>query len=233
MNELKLLCDQLEDLALCLDEEDSQVIHRAIDELNFQQIYKDEWDELAWYLERADAEYARWVKEFPDNVHVSELFSALTAVIHVVRFLDRRAPSLSMIRLKAALAALAGGGAPPAMFQPMDMVGRRPDVGNIQAVKGMLAGLMNVKQAQGLSRHEAAKWIAQNISPALAERISKKPITGRTLEEWRDRYGGDHPPDDHGGHAFKTWSPPLHRQLTASELRQITEKISEGLPSLT
>jgi hypothetical protein len=43
-----------------------------------------------------------------------------------------------------------------------------------------------------MSRHQAAKGIADNMSPALASRISRKPITARMVEEWLDRFGGKH-----------------------------------------
>ena len=68
--------------------------------------------------------------------------------------------------------------------------GRRADVSSVLVLKGILAGLMHRQQRAGLSRYQAAKWIADNMSPKLASVISRQPISAGMVEEWLDRFGG-------------------------------------------
>ena len=93
------------------------------------------------------------------------------------------------------------------MFAPLveNDNGRPPDSRSILSVKGALAGMMHAEQAAGMSRLKAAKHIANNIAPNLAIRISRKPVTPRAVEEWLDRFGGDHVEDTVARRAYRVW----------------------------
>lgn len=175
-------------------------------------------------------ERAYLVRKFPgdEDLHIIERYSSAVALVAIEKFLDGMAPTEDITRVKVGLATLVEGGAPAGMFHPMHMKGRRPDVSEIQKIKGQLAGLTHCKQAEGLSREQATAWTANNMPPALASRLSRKPITAGTIEEWLDRFGGNYPPDNFGGRAFRLWSQPRGSELTKIEFRQITER----LPSL-
>jgi hypothetical protein len=82
-----------------------------------------------------------------------------------------------------------------------------------------------------MRRQDAAAWVARNIPAELASRLSSKPITIRAVLEWVDRYGGKHPPDDPGGQAFRVWSRPSPKPLTAKKFKEITLGIAELIPA--
>ncbi len=159
-----------------------------------------------------------------------ELVLSIHALTVVSRFLRYRAPSRVVDLLKAGLSQVFEGASPP-MFRGRKDSGRPSEVSVIHQVKGVLAGLMQVKQKSGMQRATAATWVARNIAPELASRLSVKQITSRAVLEWLDRYGGKHPPDDPGGKAFKVWSTPLPKPLTVQKFKEITARIAELIPA--
>ena len=112
------------------------------------------------------------------------------------------------------------------MLWPLTIRGRRPDVSLVLGLKGILAGLMERKQREGMTREEAARWIADNTPPKLAARISRKPITARSVEEWRDRFGGKHGPQDTARKAYLVWSQESS-QLTKKDFKRISVGLIE------
>jgi hypothetical protein len=99
------------------------------------------------------------------------------------------------------------------------------------AIKGALAGMMRTLQDVGTLRDAAANLIARNLSPELTARISRKPITARTVEEWADRFGGDYAEENSGRRAYRTWSRgSLGRPLNGQKIREITERMAKTLP---
>jgi hypothetical protein len=121
------------------------------------------------------------------------------------------------------------------MFLALESNSRRPDAGNVQFAKGVVAAIIQAKQKVGkLGRQEAAKWTLRNLSASLRERISVRPVTERTLIEWLDRYGGKSGEDDPGrqafleyGRLFLNW-PDIKRDDCAS----LTDGLAKDLPSL-
>ena len=186
-----------------------------------------EW--LRWDLRKNDALLARCLPLASSQEESVELVFANLALGAVSRFLRYHAPSKAIDLLKAALSQVSEGSR-PAMFKSRKGSGRRPEGPLIHQVKGVLAGLMYVKQKSGVRREAAAAWVARNIPPELASRLSSKPITSRAVLEWLDRYGGEHPPSDLGGQAFKIWSRPSPKPLTAQKFKEIAVGIAELIP---
>ena len=159
-----------------------------------------------------------------------ELVASALALKEVCSFLSMIAPSHSLTLLQNALAELVLGGAPAAMFAPLnDLNNRPPDSPSVMAVKGALAGMMHIQQSAGMSREQAAHWIARNISPNLVVRISRKPISARSVEEWLDRYGGDFAANNAGRKSYCTWS--RGEAVSAAKFRDITERMAKELPA--
>lgn len=159
-----------------------------------------------------------------------ELVASALALKEVCSFLSMIAPSHSLTLLQNALAELVLGGAPAAMFAPLnDLNNRPPDTPSVMAVKGALAGMMHIQQSAGMSREQAAHWIARNISPNLVVRISRKPISARSVEEWLDRYGGDFAANNAGRKSYCTWS--RGEAVGAAKFRDITERMAKELPA--
>jgi hypothetical protein len=193
------------------------------------------WDEL----DDNSVFHAKNLVQFPDHKHVVDLQASVGSIDALINFL-RSSPSQSLSiadrrkrfkifkDLGQASLDLYDGGAPAPMLRPQSKgSGRRADVSSVLAIKGVLAGLMHRQQRVGMSRPEAAKWIADNISPKLASRISRKPITARMVEEWLDRFGGKYGEQDAGRKAYLVWSredPPP----TKERFKAITERIAEG-----
>jgi hypothetical protein len=233
-NELEQVQKKLKALVARLPVDDAKTISAALESLQRLGIIQDDLADLADVLEEIDEQYTKDATDNPDQLKLTELVSSIHALGEVSRFLRGRGWSASLERLQVALAQLVVGGPAAAMFHPLKLKGsgRRPDVPTIQAVKGALAGLMYGQQAAGMSRQQAAAWIASNISPELASRISGKPITARMVEEWLDRYGGNSPPDNAGGKAFKVWKTSIeYSPFTKRKFREITERIAQTYPA--
>lgn len=190
-------------------------------------------EDIKWLrseLRNNDALLARCLPLASSAEESVELVFAIFAINAVSRFLQTRAPSKAIDLLKAALSQVLEGSR-PAMFRSRKGSGRRSESPLIHQVKGVLAGLMSVKQKAGMRRDEAAAWIARYIPPELASRLSPKPITTRAVLEWVDRYGGKHPPEDPGGQAFRVWSGPSPTPLTVRKFKEITRGIAELIPA--
>jgi hypothetical protein len=192
---------------------------------------------MSFALADNSTRHAAMLVQFSNHKELCDRGAACTAVDAVIRFLtfspsktvttEERLTRLKILKeLRKALNDLGEGGAPAPMLRPMrKSQGRRADVSSVLAIKGALAGLMHCKQRDGMTRHEAAKWIATNMSPKLAACISRKPITARTVEEWLDRFGGKHATPDAARKAFLTWSKDSS-SLTKQKFKEITERMA-------
>jgi len=187
-------------------------------------------------LVRIDDEHQANVKRNPAATDSIDLAAAALA-LKVVRngLSELGIESHSLHRLFSGLQDLHGGASPAGMFLALASNSRRPDAGNVQVAKGVVAAIIQAKQKVGkLSRQEAAKWTLKNLSASLRERISAKPITERTLIEWLDRYRGKSGESDPGRHAFLEYSrlflnwPDIKKDDCAS----LTNGLAKKLPSL-
>lgn len=185
---------------------------------------------LRWDLRDNDALLARCLPQASFKEENVELVFAILALGAVSRFLRHHAPSKAIELLKVALSQVLEGSR-PAMFKSRKGRGRRSESPLIHQVKGVLAGLTYAKQKSGMRREAAAAWIARNISPELASRLSSKPITTRAVLEWLDRYGGEHSPSEPGGQAFKVWCRPSQKPFTAQRFKETTRGFAELIPT--
>jgi hypothetical protein len=217
----------------------SKTIKEALELLDYLELLQDSVDDLWDKLADNRAFHVKNLARFSDYEHEVDLVAAVLAVDAVVDFLqfsptkslgtaDRHKRFKILDELRQALRDLSEGGAPAPMLRPQSKgSGRRADVSPVLALKGVLAGLMQRQQRAGMSRHQAAKWIVDNMSPKLASRISRKPITARTVEEWLDRFGGKSAEPNAARKAYLVWSgdsPPL----TKERFKTMTERIAAG-----
>ena len=220
---------RLRRLARRSSEADARSLNVSIKELSRLKTIVDDVEWLGWDLHYIDHILDRCRLSAMEGEQVDLVLSVL-AVAKISRFLRKRAPSAVIDVLKGALSQLVEGSR-PAMFRGRKGGGRRTESALIHQVKGLLAGLVYVQQKSGMSRRAAASWIARHIPPELASRLSSKPITDRAVLEWIDRYGGEHPPDNPGGDAFKVWSRPFEKPLTVETFTEITRGIAELIPA--
>lgn len=193
------------------------------------------WDDLA----ENSTSHADCLTQFPSNRSDCDLLAAIGSLRIVLDFL-RFSPTISLEysdrhnrfrfveELRQALVDLLEGSAPaPILRARKKRSGRRADVSSTLTLKGILAGLMQCQLRTGMTRAQAANWIAQNMSPRLAKRISTKPVTPRMVEEWLDRFGGEYGEPNAARRAYEVWSqdsPPLTKQ----KFRRITERLGSG-----
>ena len=214
-----------------------RTIKEAVELLDYlgllHEVFDDLWNELAnnW------ARHVETLARFPDERPYRDLVAIIVALNAVVKFL-RLCPKSAITagrpysyfkileKLSQALSHLREGGAPEPMLRPLTTRGRPPDVSLVLGLKGILAGLMEQKQREGMSRQEAARWIADNTPPKLAARISRKPITARMVEEWRDRFGGKQGERGPARKAYLVWSRDSD-QLTKQDFKTITKNLIE------
>jgi hypothetical protein len=94
-----------------------------------------------------------------DNPAEADRDAAQLALTDVVAFfLDHGIQSEPLVRLLSELAALSAGSSPPAATPH-----RRPDAPAIEGIKGRPGGIMEFRQQAGLTRKEAAKWVAGSV----------------------------------------------------------------------
>jgi hypothetical protein len=221
----------LERLKSKLNGRDVKTVDLTIRELEHLQHIRDEVETLR--LELAEIDKLHEIEGATEYQRGKiELVASAAAVSEVCKFLSLIAPTHSLKLLESALKGLVQSGAVPAMFAPFEEFTSRPrDAPQITAIKGALAGLMRTLQDAGSSREAAAKLIARNLSPELTARISRKPITARTIEEWQDRFGGNHAEENSGRRAYRTWSRGTYASpLSGQKIREMTERMAKTLP---
>jgi hypothetical protein len=195
------------------------------------------WEAFGRELERLREKMSAVDKEAVENTRLCpewevrwELAAAHIALSHVLHFLRAYAPSVAVDRLNVAVAGLINGQR-AAMLAPVSPGYRAEDVPTVQAIKGILAGIMAAKQKNGMERAQAAAWVARNIAPELAARISRKPITARAVQVWRDRYGKKSASESPGNRAFEIWSNP-EPDRTSAHMLDTTRRLASCLPVL-
>jgi hypothetical protein len=127
---------------------------------------------------------------------------ALVATIDALRRFHMETGPLD--RLNAALHDVAVHGRHAAMLVTPRRASRPPDSLNVQMVKGALAAIMKVRIDCGEKRKDAAVWVARKLPPRLARKLSRKPITGGTIADWYDRWGGEHGEKGHARDHYRT-----------------------------
>jgi hypothetical protein len=228
--ELPKLCRRLRSFAnKKLQKRDAEAVHAAIEKLTLFQKLRSEIRQLVVDLQEIELEHQASAVQYPAQLGEIDLAASTLALNAVLKFL-RPVPSRNLTILHDALVEMISGASPPAMFRPMRRKsGRRPDALSITAAKGTLAGLMQSQMSTGMSRGEAAQWIARNIDPLLASRISAKALSPRVVEEWLDRFGGDHAEHNVGREKYLLWRE--HDPVDPKRLREITHSIALKMPS--
>jgi hypothetical protein len=117
-----------------------------------------------------------------------------TAMIYALWSVERFLRTLGyhggvLYQLHLDLGALKHGVTAPALQADKKAAGRKPDSADVQELKGRVAGIARLQMALGMSRHDAAAWVARNIPRELASRLSSKSvITTRAVKEYMDLY---------------------------------------------
>jgi hypothetical protein len=223
------ILEKLQTIARASNKREAAELNGLIERLQAFKSVVDDVEQLRFHLQNWDEELERFLPLMSQGENV-ELHLAILALVAVQQFLIIRAPSKAIDLLRGGLAQVMAGSL-PLMFRSKKGSGRPTESALIHQVKGVIAGLTRVKQDSGMRRNEAAAWIARNMPPELASRITAKPITTRTVIEWADRYGGKHPPPDPGGRAFHLWKRPLGGPLTVEKFKEMMRRIVELLPA--
>jgi hypothetical protein len=228
LNELSRLHDDLERLAKKHRGRDGKVVTHALESLREHIKTTEDLRTLARKLIEIENEHESESKNFPDHIGKVDLSAAFMALEVLLDFLRGRVVSRNIGHLRNALIEIIVGAAPAAMLQPEKHdSGRRAQAPKVQEAKGMLAGIMEVQLSTGMSRQQAAQWVARHVSPEMGQKISNKPVTARMIEEWRDKYGGAHGENGIARDSYLLWrnfySP------TPQRFREITEYKAKGL----
>jgi hypothetical protein len=166
--------------------------------------------------------------KFPDQIGKVDFGASFMALEAVIDFLGGRVVSRNIAHLRNALIEIIVGAAPAAMLQPEKYdPGRRAHAPKVQEAKGMLAGIMEVQLSTGMSRQQAAQWVARHVSPELARKISNKAVTARMIEEWRDKYGGAHGESGIARDSYLLWRNSY--SPSAQRFCELTEYKAKGL----
>ena len=220
----------------------SKTIKEALELLDHIELLQWSVDQLWEDLDDNRALHAKNLARFSNDKPGCDQVAAAFALDAVISFLrsspsnspsdiigDRRKRFKILDELRQALLDLSEGSAPAPMLRPQGKNrGRRADVSSVLVLKGILAGLMHRQQRAGLSRYQAAKWIADNMSPKLASVISRQPISAGMVEEWLDRFGSKHAEKNAARKAYLVWSQGDSSPLTKKLFKTITERIGAG-----
>jgi hypothetical protein len=120
----------------------------------------------------------------------AELCAASLALDEVNRFLSSVGISSRLLTALCYfhLSELRHGITTPMLTVPKAPAGRKGDSPIVALLKGRIAGIARIQIGLGKSRDDAAAWVARKISPALASRLSSKPIKASTVKEWMERF---------------------------------------------
>jgi hypothetical protein len=227
---LSAISDDLRRLGKKLRGRDADAIDAALEALDgFTKITRD-LRTLGIKLLAIEDVYERDAAKFPEHLGMVDLFACAMAMKAVKKFLLMRVVSRNLQMLIDGLVEIAMGTPPAAMFHPRDhSKGRRADSLFVMRAKGAVAAEMHVLQSTGMSRQEAAEWIVRHISPNLAARISRKPLTARTVEEWLDRFGGSYAEYNEGRLKYLFISSLRREAISPQRFREITEHMAKDL----
>jgi hypothetical protein len=226
------LCDELWRIQKKFRGRDAAILEAAILELKALSSLRGDLDILEHDLDEADKFHeAPELIDDPDARGKIELVAGAISV-NVVRsfLLSLLHRSRSLDLLEKALTDLLESGIVPAMLYPLEHFAHRPpDPNSIVAYKGAIAGMMHAQLRAGMSRKEAAEFLARNVAPRLAGQLSRKPLTARMIVEWLDRYGGKSGEEGVGRKFYKTWSQG--EPVSPQKCREITERMAKTLPA--
>ena len=133
-------------------------------------------------------------------------------------------------RLLGGLEGLSAGAKAPEMLRPSRIGHRRVDSPNVEGVKGRLAAIMEFKQKRGLSRKDAAQWVARNVPPELKRCIG--PISARAVESWRTNWGGRYGTKGSGQEGYRHMREILTARVPAvsdSDLSVVMATLAQSL----
>jgi hypothetical protein len=225
---LSALFNGLERIGKKVRGRDARIIAAALEALREHIKTTEDLRTLGHKLIEIENEHESESKQFPDQIGKVDLSASFMALEAVRIFLGGRVVSRNLGHLHNALVEIIVGAAPAAMLQPETHdSGRRAHAPKVQEAKGMLAGIMEVQLSTGMSRQEAAQWVARHVSPEMARKISNKPLTARMIEEWRDKYGGAHGENGITRDSYLLWSG--FYSPTPQRFREITEHKAKGL----
>jgi hypothetical protein len=184
LDHLVEVSEGLQRIAENLRGQEADAINAALEAIeDFRKVTED-LNSLGKQLFEIEDIYESDTANFPEHVDKIDLAACILAMKAVSEFLHLRVYSRVLDKLRDGLFEISIGAPPAAMFHPVNYSkGRRADSPLIMGAKGAVAAIMHIQQCTGMSRKEAAEWIVRHISPALASRISRKPLTARTVEE--------------------------------------------------
>jgi hypothetical protein len=229
LRNLSEICDGAERIGKKLRGRDAATIQAAIRALGDLKKIKEDLKTLDDALIDIEKEHESEAAKFPDQIGKVDLPASIFALDAVFKFLFLRVVSRNLGILRDALIEIAVGASPAAMFHPEEHPrGRRSDSPLIMGAKGTVAAMMHVQQSTGMTRQEAAEWIVRHISPSLAARISRKPLTARMVEEWLDRFGGESAEYNMAREQYLLWIE--HDPVSGDRFREITDSVAKRLP---
>ena len=229
LSQLSKISDSISRIGKKLRGRDAKTIQAAVRELGDFRKLKEDLQTLGDALIDIENEHESESAKFSDQIGKVDLPACILALDAVFKFLHFRVVSRNLQMLRDALVEIAVGASPAAMFYPeKHPKGRRLDAPLIMGAKGTVAAIMHVQQLTGMSRPGAAEWIVRHISPRLAARISRKPLTPRMIEEWLDRFGGDYAEHNLGRDNYLLWIE--HDPVSPQQFREITDSMAKRLP---
>jgi hypothetical protein len=167
-----------------------------------------------------------------DNPGEADRDAAQLALTDVVTFfLDHGIQSEPLVRLLSELAALSAGSSPSPMLAPAVTSHRRPDAPAIEGIKGRLAAIMDFRQQAGLTRKEAAKWVAESLPPKMRHRLGS--VRPATVDSWLVKWGGEHgaaPGSGREGYLHMR-NILADRSPVEQDLKKILDILAQSLPS--
>jgi hypothetical protein len=167
-----------------------------------------------------------------ENAAEADRDAAQLALTELVAFfLDHANESEPLVRLLGALAALAAGSSPSPMLAPTTTSHRRPDPPAIEGIKGRLAAIMEFRQRAGLTRKQAAAWVARHLSAKMKDQLGS--VTPATVDSWLLKWGGERGVTHGIGHEgyLHMRNVLKDRSPSESDLEKIFEVLSQSLPS--
>jgi len=124
-----------------------------------------------------------------DAVEADRDAAQLALTEMVAFFLDHGIESNPLVRLLSELAALSAGSSPSSILAPAATPHRRPDPPAIEGIKGRLAAIMESRQEAGLTRKQAAAWVARHLPSGMRKQLGS--VAPATVDSWLVKWGGE------------------------------------------
>jgi hypothetical protein len=166
-----------------------------------------------------------------DAVEADRDAAQLALTEMVAFFLDHGIESNPLVRLLSELAALSAGSSPSSILAPAATPHRRPDPPAIEGIKGRLAAIMESRQEAGLTRKQAAAWVARHLPSGMRKQLGS--VAPATADSWLVKWGGERAVTRGIGHEGYLHMRKILRDQNPSEsgLQKILDVLSQSLPS--